>query len=324
MSKPQSKMGTALSDDEIHQALEGAGYPLELRLYELLKEGGMDPRFGFRTKLADSDVVTREVDLLASRHICFPDTGREKATSALLTAVIQAKKIHDACVVGFRGSDQPLAQDLRSFRSSAMAGLPFWRALDDGQYDGHVGDEFYSERGLGAAFDHLSGAPVCIQWTVVKRVEKYAGAARAEQEAGVFDDIATSVRACMFMARDFTRFVLTRSSISDLLPQLNFYVPVLIVDAPLRVYDAANQTLSSVDWFTARVTIDTCRGNTPALVDVVSASAVPALMKRFADAADALEQRLRARGANLALMGAAQFEHFKKDQIREAFKNDRR
>ena len=167
---------------------------------------------------------------------------------------------------------------------------------------------FIGPEGIGVALDALGGGPVCVQWTVVKRLEKFNGAARADQEPGVYDDIATLVRASAIQARDYTLFRLGQGKDTGPLPDLHFYFPTLVVDAPLHVYDPTTRSLKAVDWMSIRITIDTHLGVTPALVDVVSASALGPMIARYKAAATAMRTLLDGAALGLAVVALSQIE----------------
>lgn len=293
-----------LTDQEIAAGLEAAGYPLELRIFEELRAQGMAPVFGFRSKVEDGDVPTKDIDILAREHIVVQ---RENGSPAFaqLKAMIAVKKIHDGAFVGFTSTKPPSSAEIRALRARA-GGLPHWRAIPQDGFDAY-GDHFHGPEGIGATLEGLHGGPICIQWTVVKRSEKHNGEARADQEKGVYDDVATTIRSSAIQARDVTLHLLSLDR-DQSKPNLHFYFPTLVLEAPLRAYDPTTRTLTSVDALAVKVVMDTHLGATPVLVDVVSSTAIQAFVERYRGAGKAMKAWLETNALVLGVAGIQQHD----------------
>lgn len=293
-----------LTDQEIAVGLEAAGYPLELRIFEELRDRGMDPVFGFRSKVEDGDVPTKDIDILAREHIVIQRANGSPAF-AQLKAMIAVKKIHDGAFIGFTSTEPPTSAEIRSLRAR-VGGLPHWRAIPQEGFDAY-GEHFHGADGIGATLEGLHAGPICIQWTVVKRSEKHNGEARADQEKGVYDDVATTIRSSAIQARDVTLHLLSLGR-DQSKPNLHFFFPTLVLDAPLRTYDPTTRTLTSVDALAVKVVMDTHLGVTPVLVDVVSSTALQAFVERYRAAGKAMRAWLEANALVLGVAGVQQHD----------------
>jgi hypothetical protein len=311
--KNQHDPGTCAppSSEEVTAALEAAGYPFEIRLFDKLRTGGMDPVFGHRIKKdAENESATTEIDVIARAHVCYP--GKNLAVNVQLLALIQAKKIHAGGIVGFRDGVGP-ASCSSSSRVAVVGGLPCWGLLG-ARYNAHT-ELMTGAHGLHAGLLGFQ-VPHCIQWTTVRRQQKgpHIGEMRAEHEQGVFEDFASVVQASESMSRDISIFLLKRPDFDGSHLDLYLYQPTIFVDAPLWLYDATSKKLESTNWFSVGIAIDSSQGMIRREVDVVSVGGVDEFVAVYAGAGRALKAQLESGlDDQLALVGVAQHRAFKKE-----------
>jgi hypothetical protein len=297
------------SANEIKEALEGSGYPLELRVFAELKELGMDPVFGQRVRI-DESPRTKELDILASKEVMFSQPERQRSARASLRLFVQVKRFPEGAIVGFV-SEPPSESELRSLRSR-VAGLP-----SCGVHPADTGAAAALLAPIVAAFEPLNEGPFCSQWAVVRRSR--SGGAKppfaCDHEDGAFEDMATLVQAGLLAAREYTTFRLTNPDANPL-PDLHFYLPTLVVSGPAFVYDVASRDLREVDRFLLLVAIDAMGVPQRGLIDVVSAGALRSLVARYDSVASAVDPALRTNARHLAEVGYAQADAFKTSEPR--------
>jgi hypothetical protein len=313
-----AKRKTGQPDEgEIKNALEGAGYPFEMRVYEQLRAGGMDPIFGCRARTDPDDATTIEIDIIGRAHVAYAREG--VAPSVQILALIQAKKIHDGCIVGFLEKERTSGNT--AGRVPTVGGLPSYRVLEAPNYNAHA-DMIVGPGGLHAGLEPLTNVPHCVQWTVAKRVDKpneIRGEVRADHEKGTFEDLAGLVRASECLAREHSLFRLRGSKLAGPRPDMHVHMPTIVVDAPLYTYDVHSKTLEQTDWFSVTIAIDTFRGTQRRLIDVVSHAGVPSLIDAYQRVGARLKQTLESGlDQKLALYAAAQQSEFQEAEVRAA------
>jgi hypothetical protein len=171
--------------------------------------------------------------------------------------------------------------------------------------------------GIVSAMRAFDDVPYCIQWTVTRRLSKGASSlVMSSHDDGVFDDISTLVKACVLMARERTRDRLGLSKAALPLPDLHFYQPTLILDAPLFLYNVRARSLTKTNWLVVKVAIDTIAGTTRRIVDVLHRDALADLVKRYRAVGDALRTNLESSASGLRMYAFAQHEAFNATQKR--------
>ena len=187
--------------EEIGKAVALAGYPLELRIHEVLRSTGFDPTMPFRTPVG-GDTGTAEIDLLGGvTHFSTTKDGEVNRLARLSIKIfIQAKRLHEGTFVGLIGPE--VSDYERKVNRATVAGLPSWNVLH--KYD-HLANDLVigTDRGLAMAFDELIKAPQCLHWTVVKISEKGKKQHyRASHDDHIQDDFETLIRGIAWQKKN--------------------------------------------------------------------------------------------------------------------------
>jgi len=284
--------------EEIQGALEAAGYPFELRVFSQLKARGMSPAFGLRMRV-DETAETRELDIRAHRLT--------QGSSALF-ALMQVKRLPEGALVGFLG--EPPHKGWMRFQRARCGGTPsFWLSPATENMHGNImtGDD-----GLGPAFDRFGVHPSCVQWCVVQRHRDKGRPLMADHPPGVWEDIATLVRAKTWTAFDTSTRHLREPLLHGAVT-LYFWFPALVIDAPLYTYEAGTRGLTPVERLTLSVSVDTVNGVAAEYVDVVSLRGLDSLVDDYIAAAADIDVRLTDHIATVLLaVGKRQREHWTK------------
>lgn len=136
----------------------------------------------------------------------------------------------------------------------------------------------------------MNAGPYCIQWGIARRVEKYQGEVRIDQEHGAWEDITNTIRALHVKARDESgrhpgpMVLRPWTSRSGSLPSSSM--------RPLWTYEPRTKVLAPAACFMVRVRVDTSSGPVTGLVDVVALSELEAFIRRYRSAVALLGERL--------------------------------
>jgi hypothetical protein len=273
---PEKPSGPPLPQ-QVQAAVEAAGYPVELRVFNRLKVREMSPAFGLRMRVDETE-ETREIDIRAHRLT--------KRTSGLL-ALIQVKRLPEGAFVGFLG-EQPSPGWIR-FQRARCGGAPsYW--ISPAQDNSH-GRIMTGDEGFGPAFDRFGEHPTCAQWCVVQRQKDRERPFFADHHTRIWEDLATLVRAKTRSGHDISNRYL-RDELQENFVNLYFWFPALVVDAPLYTYDVGTQVLAPVERLTLSVSVDTFAGVVNEYVDVVTLGGLESLVDDYIATARDLEERM--------------------------------
>ena len=279
MSKPKPPWPP--NDADVIDALEKAGFPLELRIFRAFEQEGFDPVMPFRSRI-DSERRTKEIDVLGALNHpgSFVEAGEVLASRIALKVFVQAKRLHDQVVVGLRG---PVRDDygLRVARSH-VAGLPSWGT---GVGRDLAQNLVIGQGGFVEAFAPLTEAPQCVHWSTVRLLNKDGWHYRAEHEAGFAEDLQTLIGAMIWQEREWSTYLLDNVATGNIKLTINcmFLQPLMVVDAPICVFDsvAGGNRLVPVDWLTVHVGDDIDGEVVHRSVDVVSEAGLGAMIQRY-------------------------------------------
>jgi len=304
-SKSPAKSSGPPTTNEITDALEAAGYPFELRVYRQFEDAGMDPVFSFRYRADEVSQYTKEIDVLARLHARqqYSDGKYAPTATTTLLFVAEIKRLHRAAFVGFRG-EAPTLHQRRCERAAPTVGLPSWQ-VPGVPYD-NANDLLIGAGGAAECFDPVNDRPYCVQWATVKP-DKKNERFEAVHDEGSAEDLQRLIRSSMLLAREtalhMLDFGVRTAETQALCPEMTFYWPLFVVDAPLHVYDPANRSLVETDWFTLRVGTDLSGKAYYRPIDVVSASGLATIITHYKLTRDRLADWLKTRARDVA--GAA-------------------
>lgn len=298
--EPGIDASTPLDENDIKAALEASGYPVEMKLAQLLAASGWSPVQGHLCKVADDD-SRREIDLLASRsrHLrgALVD-GTYESVDYSIRLMMGVKKLHQpSWFVGILG-EQLDRMNRRNLRIQALGGLPSHaviRAVDTSLLPSML----ITDDQLGCAFDFDEGVPLCSHYAIARRkaktFEPWADGGSDEPGKGerYYDDIRTTSLARFFEARDWAAFLLTRRPKN--MAYLSVHQPVLVIETPrLYVYEPITGTLRPTDRLALRTMFEAVRGlpPVPGIVDVMTPAGVHGYLEDVARCQDAAAEKV--------------------------------
>jgi len=305
-----------ISDTELLEAIEASGYPLELSLYQEFQAAGMDPTLGarLRSRSPGSEQSTHEIDLMVRVHHAEAHPEGGYASSLLLTGLIDAKKLHaPARFIGLVG-EQPTTHEFRVSRSY-FSGCPSFRVLSDRAEN--YSDLFIGEGGLSRGFDPLNDGKFCVHWGIAKRDgngvatvrgdgSKESNTPSAFKEERYWQSMANLVACTVWHEREGSRFMESADLDAGPMPRIDLCFPTLIVDTPsLEIYDPSTKKLEHVDWFILRTSFEVEGEVHTRLIDIVTTAGVPAMVKRYKDAAALMLEAADRNGPALRGVGLA-------------------
>jgi hypothetical protein len=115
------------------------------------------------------------------------------------------------------------------------------------------------------------------------------------------------------MAQDVTRNIMSLEH-PGILPDLHFFQPTLMTDAPLYLYDVSAKELEPTKWLTVKVAADTCLGTLHRLIDVVHYSAIEEWAERYRRATEAMANDLHGSGPGLRLYATGLLDTIKTEK----------
>jgi len=300
--KRSDVVGRLPTSEEIADALEAAGYPLELRVYRQFDDAQMAPVLSFRYRADEADPHTKEIDVLARLNAGgkFVDGEHQAPATISLWIPTEVKRVHNGAFVGIRGKDPSKLQ--RRHERSVAAGVPSWKVLGS-RYD-TARDVFIGDGGIAESFDLVNERPYCVQWATVK-ADKSERRFAGTHDVGCADDLQRLVRSSALLAREITnRFLqFNVEGVATVCPDVTLLWPLLVVDAPLYVYDPAERSLHQTEWFTLRVGADLGGRPYEQPIDIVSAAGVPTIISKYLATGQRLSEWLATKANVLA--GAA-------------------
>lgn len=298
---------TPLTEADIITALEGSGYPFELKLYRQFAKADMDPTLGQRFMMRDPSepgdgLASREMDLLARWHRSAPMNGY--SVGAITTLVMEAKKVHDPIrIIGILG---PKPEDHQHAA---------WRARFHGcpSYGVLPGSERYSEvflhrDGVASCLTPLLSGHFCAHWAAARRkkgtYQPFAAGETGDEDARLHDSLHTLAALTRRLEVEASQYLHGVGVDVNPLPSLGLYLPTLIIDTPtLYTYDVDNRVLAKTNWFTLAKSYDVHGQIVHRLIDVVCAGGVPELIQRTKAVGDQLFERMQVHGGKLRTLG---------------------
>jgi hypothetical protein len=225
-----------LTQEEIVEAINHGGYPLEVRLRHALSAGGMHPQLGAWMPVSGNSEQRAEIDLIAQFN------ARASSANLGVYFFIEAKNLGaPGCMVGI--SDAVMSQE-------NLAHNMMW-------LHGHLDklDELQVRMTLAKGLEPLASGAQCVHWTIVRRDKK---AVKAESDNRYAESMRAVVRATYWHAMEWREF-LKRERIGN---DLRAFLPILVVDTEhLYTYSPVTGEFCAVDQFHLLQTWDV--GGTP-------------------------------------------------------------
>lgn len=286
-----------LSDAEIREAIEGAGYAVEIELLNEMKQAGFPGAIGIRYAVAPTKY--QEIDLMGRLHAKARAADGAGPVFSVFTLLIQVKRPSGpAAFVGIRGNELP-----ESDRLVPRLGLVGSVMAEDAETEG-VADLIFGEgptptdgpsKGLACSMGPFGALPTCVHWAIARRKKSELGnwVPWAAGEKGFFDDFEGLVQV-----REMQKANARERRLRDrvYLPRVGQYVLCMVVDSPtLSLYDPVAGTLESVSELSISKGFDTVHGPVYPYIDVVARPAFRAYLERCKAAAalahDVVKQR---------------------------------
>lgn len=303
-SKTSGEQTTPIEPYEIEEAVLRSGYPLEIRLLEAFEDAGMAPQIGTlvrpdNQKPPKDNLPTREIDIVAhlARRLeigARTDTGQD-AIHATLSALVAAKNLApSAAIVGFKWRDVP-KRELQLGRcrfggspTTVLDGYPEANGLAQG------------EGGFVDAFEPLTDAPVCVQWSIARR------GGPLDQEKRYWQDLDVLVKTESSTAMSTSHGFLNGRGVAKV---LLFQLSVLVVaTSAFHIYDALakEKPFTQVDWFILRRQFNLGDRAEERLVDVVTEAGLPRFIAACKKTMDGIAERVEKRKDDVVRVATAQ------------------
>lgn len=286
MSGKNHPNASPLSDDEIRQAIERAGYIVEVDLLNEMRSSKFPAGIGLRYAVAPGQF--REVDLVGRLlgKVRSPNDG-DPAVFFSSNAYIQVKRPPGpAAFVGIRGGETDTFDDLT--RRLALVGSIMAEDLGERGVDELLigRDELRSKvpDGIAASLAEcvtpLADLPRCVHWALVKRRrdEHQEWVAWAAGEQGFFDDFEGLVQVREMQKENARQ---RRFHEPTYLPRLGQVMLCMVVDSEdLSLYDPITKAMVRTGAFSIYKGFDTSSGPTYALIDVIARPAFQAYLEK--------------------------------------------
>lgn len=291
-----------LTDDDVRDALEKAGYPYELRLYEKFRELSFDPSLSQRFIPGEGEPSV-EIDLMAR----WMGGLRDFAGHVHLTAVIEAKKLGSRkAFVGIRG-EQPSEHDYRVTRGR-FTGRPH----DQGSR-AMVQLAFGGREEIGRALDPLNAVPTCRHWAIVRDgTDKSVKPPREVPMAERDDDLRNSLRALLAVSTWLDeQHAIDPTRGSDRMLRITLHIPTLVICGGdpgdrLFVYDAKTREAQPTRWLVLDEAYEIRGRIEHRYVDVIVESEVDAMVDRYRRVGAALVEACNEKLDNLRALAEQQ------------------
>jgi len=256
MTKQPETSSRPISDTELVDALDAAGYPLEIEVFKKLKDAELSPVLGMRVKVRDDGgsggFTTSEIDLLAQKHIHMKPSALVHGVTVRQRSMIDVKKVHaPRAFAGICGVDRD-PPEKRSLRCR-VGGAPAWDLFSrrKGDDTAWVGPD-----GFATCLDPMNQGAWCVQWAVVDRRKNKRNSkewpAVATHEEGFHDAFMTLDRASLEANRSWTEFLANQEE-ENHYPEINIALNMttIVLDTPcLYALDPLSRKLTPTQWLT--------------------------------------------------------------------------
>lgn len=285
-----------LSVSEIKEAIEGAGYAVEVELLALMKAARFSAAIGVRHETEPG--TFQEIDLVGTLagKVARDEQSGAAALFVRLTVLIQVKRPSGPCAfVGVLGEEKPGPPQDADF--AARLGLAGSIMLEDMAEEGvaelvlgnglELAPGTERARTLAPCMEPFADLPRCVHWAIARRKQEGKDwIPWATGEKGYFDDLEGLVQA-REMQKVKERHRRTHERVY--LPRLNQINLCMVLDAPeLYLYDPFSKEVRAAQSFSLWKGFDTVNGARYAYVDVVTTAAFGDYLDRCRRATKAL------------------------------------
>lgn len=278
MSKKPAEPPQALTSNEIQDAIEASGYPVEIELLRELREARVQSALGVRYEVAPREF--KEIDV--SAHF-YPAVEDEEDVDVVFTLLLEVKRLPiDTAFVGVMGHQMkgPAQLGHRLRLTGSITYDDVAREPDVQDLLRREGDPFHE------CMRPFHGLPQCAHWAIARRKKDGQGVFASGDEH-YFEDFSTLVRAREMLAAEGERDRLRRPEPTGAL--LSAVVVALVVDAPcLHLYNPMEKKLVQVPALSVFQSFDTAEGPRHAFIDCVARGVFKDYIKRCSNAASEL------------------------------------
>jgi hypothetical protein len=274
-----------LDENQIREALEKSGYPLEIRLRKVFAEAGLNPKLGSLRATDAAGEELHEIDLTLERVHDVKMIGTTADVG--IHAFVAAKKLPEgSALVGIVADDERL---LEPVQRPSFAGDPAWPRPNSWSGSGR-GALFTGTQGLVNALHGFFHAPICAIQTRVTMNEN-GSKVSAAGDAVYFKALSDTVRAIHFRDLRFTASMRRGGGV-----HIRYFHPALVVETNhLYVYSVHDRSLKSVPRFILVQEFDAKDGSAILRpIEIVRADGAQEFADRLHAAAEAFAERTTA------------------------------